>query len=366
MQSVPKQAAALARDLATGTAEAQSTALSALNGSGATALPVIADFIAAPDPLVRETAVDTAFAAGGKHAIPLVIARLGGEPAPGIVDGILDALKNPNKEKPKTAPVEEAESVLHAMLRGLGKNGSTEAHAKVIARFLTHSDENVVISALEALGECKHGDLESSLAKQLDDPRWRIRAATLEAIEKRKVTALKTKVAARIQDPDGFVRATAVATFAELAGAGALQQLAAEFAKSDELKPAIIRTIFAERKYPTAEMWQQLQKAPPEIILQCLDILDNKRDDHEGKRIPYAAPFARHPNKDVSAAALRLLASRGENHDEHAAERRVLSDRLADLVAVHARHHHVEQHHLRPTPLDRFQALDAVGAGLHL
>ena len=89
--------------------------------------------------------------------------------------------------------------------------------------------------------------------------------------------------------------------------------LGAEFAKQDDLKPAILKTYFAVRSAPTPEMWAQLQKAPPEIILQCLDILENKRDDHEGKRIPFAAPFAHHPNKDVAATALRLLASRGRH-----------------------------------------------------
>ncbi len=110
-----------------------------------------------------------------------------------------------------------------------------------------------------------------------------------------------------------FVRATAVSTIADLTGNEAPTILGAEFAKSDELKPAIIKALFDENKTPTPEMWAQLQKAPPEVILQCLDVLDNKRDDYQGKRIPFAAPFAKHPNKDVSASALRLLASRGRH-----------------------------------------------------
>ncbi len=313
MQSLPKQAPSLARDLASGTAEAQSTALSKLSGAGATALPVIADFLSAPDPLVRETAVDSAFTAGGKHAIPLILARLGASDDPGLVKGIIDAFKNPHQPKPANTPVETAESVLHAMLRGLGKTGSTAGHAQAIAKYLTHPDENVVISALDALSTCTSGTLSAELSARLDDTRWRVRAATLEAIAKRKLATLKDKVAAMLQDSDMFVRSTAVAAIADLAGTSAVDLLAAEFAKSDELKPAIVRTLFSKNKYPTPEMWQQLQKAPPEIILQCLDVLDNKRDDHQGKRIPYAAPFARHPNKDVSAAALRLLASRGRH-----------------------------------------------------
>ena len=291
MQTMPKQAAALARSLATGTAEAQSTALSALNGAGPTVLPIIADFIAASDPLVRETAVDAAFGAGGGQAVPLVLPRVSGE-------------------KPETA-----ESVLHAILRGLGKHGGKSDHAQAIAKFLKHADENVVISALEAIGASSAGSLTDELAASLEDSRWRVRAATLEAIMKRKIHSMKSKAQSKLTDADLFVRVTAAAAVAELASADgdAVMILEVEFLRVDDLKPAIVKALFDESKVPSPEMWAALHKAPPEIILQCLDVLDNRRDDYKGVRIPFAAPFARHPNKDVSAAALRLLASRGRH-----------------------------------------------------
>jgi HEAT repeat protein/cytochrome c biogenesis protein CcdA len=284
-QSMPRQAAALARDLALGTNEAQSTALSALAGAGPGALPVIGDFLSSPDPLVRETAVDAAFAAGAKNAVSLILPRV---------------------------DEEKAESVLHAMIRGLGQHGSTQAHSAAIAKFLTHASENVIISAIEALGASNAFVASADLAPRLDDPHWRVRAAALEAIGRRSFSDLKDKVIARLDDPDLFVRVTAVATVMRVATADAQELLLARFEKQDDLKAPILRALFTLRQPPPAKIWELLAKAPPEIILQCLDTFES-RDDHEGRHAPYAAPFVKHPNPDVAAAALRLLASHGRH-----------------------------------------------------
>ncbi len=331
-QSLPRQAAALARDLAAGSAEQQCAALSASGAAGATALPIISDFLASPDALVRETAVDAAFSAGGKHAVPLVRVRLkkpaGGE---GVMKSITNALTGGKPPVQDEASLEKTESVLHAMLRGLGKNGGTEEDKMVIAGYLDHADENVVISALESLGGAAghgrhvtnlNGDevataagtaLSGPLAARLADPRWRVRAAALEAIGKLGDASLKDKVLAMMKDTDVFVRVSAVNALTTIAEGSMMEILSGEFEKQHELKPAILKAIFDSRKVPSPAMWEQIKAAPPEVILQCLDVLDPGRDDGEGKRVPFAAPFATHPNKDVSACALRLLASRGRH-----------------------------------------------------
>jgi len=293
-QSLPRQAAKLARDLALGRVEEQATALGALGGGGATALPVIADFLRSSDPLVRETAVDAAFAAGGKHAVPLIVERLG-------------------DPKNATAATEQTSSVLHAMLRGLGKAASEEKHALAIARYLDHADENLAITAVEAIGGSKLGDLNTALAARLADPRWRVRAAAIEAIARRQAKPLLDQVVRRLEDDDLFVRGTAVAAVGQLAEKGAAGILTPVFAKRDELKPVILKTLLGLSQRPDPALWEQLQKAPPEIILQCLDTLDGGRDDRGGKNIIYAAPFAKHANRDVAATALRLLASHGRH-----------------------------------------------------
>lgn len=285
LPALPKQAAALARDLALGRSEAQSTALAALGKGGPGVLPIIADFLTAADPLVRETAVDALFEAGKQHAVPLVIERL--------------------RE-------EKTESVLHAMLRGLGQHGDEAAHAEAIAGFLEHPAENVVISALEALASNSEGSLEAALGARLGDPRWRVRAAALEAIAKRNLQTLAAKVIERLEDTDLFVRVTAVATLKTVAARDASRVLVEQFVRKDDLKAPILQALFTHNAQPPEEVWQALEKAPPEIILQCLDTLED-RDDHGGKRVPHAARFATHPNRDVSAAALRILAGHGRH-----------------------------------------------------
>ncbi|MHA3772887.1 HEAT repeat domain-containing protein [Verrucomicrobiota bacterium sgz303538] len=285
LQSLPKEAGALSRDLALGTPEAQSTALGALGEGGPAVLPVIAEMLVSPDPLVRETAVDAAFKAGHQHAVPIVVEHI---------------------EREKT------ESVLHAMLRGLGQYAANDAEIGAITRLLDHPAENVAISALDALAANQHGNVSDAVAKRLADSRWRVRAAALETIGKRNLNSLSTQVTERLHDPDLFVRVTAVGTLQRIAQGNATKLLVEEFQKQDDLKAPILRALFAGDKMPPNAVWEALWKAPPEIILQCLDTLED-RDDHRGARIPQAARFVNHPNRDVAASALRLLASRGRH-----------------------------------------------------
>ena len=100
-QCLPKEAASLSRNLAFGAPQARSSALAAVSAGGSVALPVIADFLDSPEALVREAAVDAAFKAGEEKADPLIIPRLGSE---------------------------KAESVLHAMLRGLSLPAAVPGH----------------------------------------------------------------------------------------------------------------------------------------------------------------------------------------------------------------------------------------------
>lgn len=284
-QTLPKQAAALARELALGLPEAQSTALGGLGAAGSAVLPIVSEFIASPDPLVRESAADAAFAAGGREAVPIVLAQM---------------------------KQEQAESVLHAMLRGLGKFASGETETAAIAALLEHPSENVVVGAAEALGFNSSGEQRKAIEKALADPRWRVRAAALETIGKRSLAQSADAVKKCFADPEIFVRVTAVQTIARIAG-GAEAVLLEQFEKQHDLKPAILATFFSSgKRTPPEKAWELLQTAPPEVILQCLESLES-RDDYEHKRVVHADRFARHPNKDVSAAALRIMATYGRS-----------------------------------------------------
>lgn len=312
LRALPKQAAALGRDLTLGTLEQQSTALAALGDGGSAVLPILAEFLTSTDPLVRETAVDAACKAGGAHALPLLLARLGAKLDP---------------DDPKT---ERTESVLHSMLRGLGKFGDAE-HAAVIARYLDHPAENVVITALEALAANAKGDLTKPLAARLADPRWRVRATALETLAKRKATGLEKQIEALLDDPDSFVRISAVGALAsqssgrnsgddDNASPALTKKLMPAFLRHDDLKPAILKFfVSSSTTAPPAEVTDALWKAPTETLLLALDLFDN-RDEHFGRddkksawKSAFVARFATHPNADVAASALRILASQGRS-----------------------------------------------------
>ncbi len=354
---IPRQAAALARELAFGSSDAQSSALAQLPDHAGGALPIAGDFLASPDPLVREAAVDAAFKAGAEDAVPLVSAILLGE---------------------------KAENVQHAILRGLGKNAAKAADLAPLLPLTNAASENVAISAIEALGagfkrinanetrgaeageapdvasgNAAPGDggaaspssanetaaktsaaaqFREALVARLSDSRWRIRVAALEALvsfgpqnavdsdesdpsagwkdqydhkrrEAKKLSDWRAKVVELLHDPDRFVRVTAVMALKQLAPVEGRSILLEEFKKQDALKPTILQVFLAD-DHPPAELWKVLEAAPPAVILECLDGLES-RQDSEGAHVGYAAPFTRHPDHDVACCALRLLATHG-------------------------------------------------------
>ncbi len=285
-RALPKQAAALSRQLAFGAPDAQSAALPALGEGSLEVLPVIADFLRSSDPLVRETAVDAAFQAGGEQVVELIAPLLA---------------------------TEKAESVLHAILRGLGKHARGPQHLQAMTRLLEHPAENVVITAAEALAQNKTGDVKAALAARLEDPRWRVRAAAVEAIGKRSLRELAPRIEAMLDDKDQFVRTTAVAACRQLLQKEAQAVLIKRFEQHDDLKAPILQALFADNNNaaPPEPVWTALAKARPEVILECLETLED-RSDRNGVRIVHAAKFARHPNRDVAAAALRILSGHGK------------------------------------------------------
>lgn len=301
----PKKAPGLARDLAYGNPETQTTALDSVAALGAGTLPILADFLNAPDPLVREAAVDAAFQAGKKDALPLILPR---------------------------AKSEKTESVLHAMLRGIGKNFREDALPAVTAR-LHHESENVVVSALEALAgsEGLASKAKDSLKPMFDDPRWRVRAAALGVVEKGKLKEFKDRAVQMLDDPDSFVRTSAVAALSVLDDLP--ENLLEKFAAKDDLKPSLLPLLIEGRKLPLQpkKVIEPLSKAPPETILQCLDVIGGHGRGESGSPA-LAVSFIGHDNPDVSAAALRICAENGLALDQLLAALRSKDDKKVDAV----------------------------------
>ena len=118
-----ENASVLARDLTIGNRDQQLGAISALKQSGLLAIPIVRDFLASDDALVRETAVDTILILGGAQTVPLVIPHL--------------------KEEQDT-------NVIHAAMRRFREIGGVPVR-DAIAIYLDREDEDLVVSAVESL-----------------------------------------------------------------------------------------------------------------------------------------------------------------------------------------------------------------------
>jgi hypothetical protein len=125
--SLPRDAAKLARDLVYGTRDARLSAMAKLPRCRRRALPVLAEFLAEPDPLLREAAVDLILQTGKG----LAHERIG-----------------------QHLESEKDENVIHAALRRL--EGADTATGKIVARYLAHASEDLVVAALGALAAGKN------------------------------------------------------------------------------------------------------------------------------------------------------------------------------------------------------------------
>jgi HEAT repeat protein/cytochrome c biogenesis protein CcdA/thiol-disulfide isomerase/thioredoxin len=282
----------IAHRLVFGNQDDRLRSLGAAAAGGERALPVLSGFLADPDPLVRETAVDSLYAAGRARACPLL------------------------KELLAT---EKDEEVIHAVIRGAGGLKGAQA-VELAGPFLTHGNEDLVVAALASLGRTKSVKAAAAVRGCLKHPQWRVRAAALEALGKMGDRSAEEEVAACLEDADPFVRRTAVLTLAELSAKKSAKRLSEIFLKDDPLKGPIL-TALRKMKVPVPDSFgPALKGKDDEVILSVLDGLG----DGSGEAWRLALPFVRHGNGDIACAAIRIVAGEG-GRDEGV---------LAELAAV--------------------------------
>jgi HEAT repeat protein/cytochrome c biogenesis protein CcdA len=293
------QAPATARQLAFGSRDQTLAALGTLRGAGLVALPILRDFLQHADPLVRETAIDAMLSAGGSQAVPVV------------------------------GPVLRAETdvnVIHGALRRLKEVPGDES-SRIAASFLTHEDEDLLVSAIQACLKLAGGsqsdfmfsgmrpaaaapakgvqaEVNAAVIKALDDPRWRVRTAALEFITGRKVAEAKARSVELLSDPDEFVRFSAIKAAAALRAEGAAEKLK-EMMMAD---PGMVGPVFegyaALGKEPDAEMIAKLASYPPDARLAAVRAAETDSD-----LTPIILRFAADPDLDVACAAIRFLSA---------------------------------------------------------
>ncbi|MCX6878860.1 MAG: HEAT repeat domain-containing protein [Verrucomicrobia bacterium] len=283
------QAADAARQLTFGSRDQLLSALATVRTAGTLALPILRDFITHPDPLVRETAIDALLVSGGAQAVPIIAPLLATEPDVNVIHGALRRLKD----------IPGPETV------------------KLVSSFLTHPDEDLLVSAIQTSltlsgdnerfspgPKKKAPDSDAAILQALSDPRWRVRASALEYVTKRKVTKAKDACLALLEDPDEFVRFAAIKAIVALGAKDALPKLKAMFLANDAMAGPIIEGYGAMSQPLDAEILAKLAAAPTDARLAALRAIETAKT-----LAPLALRFATDPNLDVACAALRFIAA---------------------------------------------------------
>lgn len=286
------QADDTARQLAFGSRDQVLSALTTVREAGLLALPILRDFISHPDPLVRESAIDSLLVTGGEPAVEIVAPLLRDEPDVNVIQGAFRRLKDvPGK--------------------------ATEA---LVTSFLSRPEEDLLISAIQTslnlAGESSDDPFGSSRKKSsstsaadtavvaaLSDKRWRVRAAALEYVAKRQVGAAKDACISLLQDPDEFVRYAAIKAISRLAAKDALPTLKAMFMKDENMAGAVVEGYGALNLQLDREMFARLDAVSPEARMAALRAAGSSKT-----LTSLVLHYASDKNLDVACAALRQIA----------------------------------------------------------
>ncbi len=296
------QAAVTARHLALGNRDQVLAALTTVRTAGLLALPILRDFIEHPDALVRETAIDAMLVTGGPPAVPLIAPLVAEEPDVNVIHGILRRLRD--------VPGEDSK--------------------ELVASFLDHPDEDLIISAIQSsltltgdqrelsFGSSTRGTTPSPaddhVIRHLDDPRWRVRAAALDFISKRNLTRATEKCIAMLEDDDDFVRFAAIDTIGSLGAREALPRLRELFLADHSLAGPVFEGYAKLNETPDAEILTALDQAPAEARLAAL-----RAAASSSTLAPLLLRYAVDDDLDVASAALRAIAgnTRSLENDAH-------------------------------------------------
>ena len=286
------QAADTARQLAFGSRDQLLSSLTTVRSAGSLALPILRDFITHSDPLVRESAIDALLVCGGEPAVAILAPLLAQEPDVNVIHGALRRLKD--------IPGPESE--------------------KLVESFLTHPDEDLLVSAIQTSltlsGDNKRyssgpkksaATADDAIVHALSDTRWRVRASALEYVTKRKLAKAKDACLALLEDPDEFVRFAAINAIVALGAKDALPKLKAMFLANPAMAGPVLEGYGAMKQSLDPEILAKLDAAPPDARLAAL------RAGGSGKSLTsLALRFATDDNLDVACAALRMLAADDE------------------------------------------------------
>ncbi len=288
-------AAQLSRDLVLGNRDQQIEALSRLKKLGLITIPIIRDYIDAPDALIRETAIDAILTVGGAQTLPFVAERL---------------------------KQEKDINVIHVGIKNLKDIGGDKS-LEIIKTFLNHKDEDLVIASISAIGKLLGGDNDDPfgdygtskskkkaspeslvIIKLLKDSRWRVRVAALQYTAKQKVKEAKDDIIYLLEnDNDEFVRHHTIKTAVALNIKEAEATLKKLYLKNDEMVGSLTQAFIEMSDALPPELLKHLKTRDPDTIISSLKAFSSSDED----QLKILADFSRNKNQDVACAALRLL-----------------------------------------------------------
>ncbi len=302
------QAGALARDLTTGSRDQLLSALVTIRQAGMEALPVMRDFLAHADPLVRETAIDSYLLTGREAALTAAVPLIAAEKDVNVVHGALRRLRD---------------------IPG--------ATALDLARgFLTHPDEDLLVSALQTCQTLSGGNkshssdgnpvpipdsLRDAVLPLLSDTRWRVRTAALEFVAALRVNAAGGAVLKLLEDSDTFVRFAAVKAAGALSLKNSVPVLRRMFFADEGMIGPVIDGYGTLSVSLDDEMTAHLRKASVDVRVAAV----RSMEAHESRFLAEATAFAADSDPDVACAALRFLASDDDRLEVEAVQKVVLA-----------------------------------------
>ncbi len=263
-----------------GNLDARLDAMRRISQVGSQAMPVLRDFMASEDPLIRETTVELICTCGTRgQVIPLLEEHLKSE-----------------------SNIE----VLYRIVRGLAKYRSRRG-LKLLTGFLEHKHEDLVIAAIESITSLKTKEASKQIGACLKDQRWRVRVAALEAAMKLNMAEHSGIVKTMLKDKDQFVRFTAVRVLPKLSGPDAKEVLVEAFEADDKMKPAVVAAFGSLDQPLPASCGRAIKDLNKETQLAVLGAMSSCKDDD----LAFVAPLVDHEDLDVACSAIRLIARKG-------------------------------------------------------
>ena len=264
---------------------------------GPDAAPVLLAFLDDPDILIREAVVEGLLRRGGPDILPAVLTHLETEAG---MDVAVTAMRNLRHALPATDSPTRS--------RSDRPQESAPASAWLLTQLDTGHEERI-LAALNAIREGHHPSLIPRVTELLQDPRWRVRAEVARTLGGTRSRESLITLLEHARDPDPFARSLILQTALGLAESAQqrTRMLEAWWQEFPDDHTALLRIACDTRVDLPEAFFDTLTQHSHSDLITLLGIVEGCTSS----RLRAGLQLAEHPDPDVRAAALRLLARHG-------------------------------------------------------